>query len=93
LGIPVTTIPERIARFLRRRGSEMKVVFSTYQSSPQIAAAQADRVPTFDLVIADEAHRCAGPQAGVFATVLDAEKIKARKRLFMTPLTPRPRGE
>jgi superfamily II DNA or RNA helicase len=88
LGIPVTTDSERIARFLRRRGGEMKVVFGTYQSSPQIATAQANGVPAFDLVIADEAHRCAGPQAGVFATVLDPKKIRARKRVFMTA-TPR----
>jgi superfamily II DNA or RNA helicase len=88
LGVPVTTNPERIGRFLRRRGGAMKVVLATYQSSPQLASAQGARTPTFDLVIADEAHRCTGPQAGVFATVLDAEKIKARKRLFMTA-TPR----
>jgi predicted helicase len=88
LGIPVTTAPDRIARFLRRRGAEMKVVFATYQSSPQLASAQRDRVPMFDLVIADEAHRCAGPEAGPFATVVDAKKIKAHKRLFMTA-TPR----
>jgi len=67
---------------------ETKVVFSTYQSSARIAAAQASRVPALDLVIADEAHRGAGPEAGVFATVLDARKIRARKRLFMTA-TPR----
>jgi superfamily II DNA or RNA helicase len=88
LGVPVTTDAERIASFLRRRGAERRVIFSTYQSSPQIAAAQAGRTPGFDLVIADEAHRCAGSQAGVFATVLDQTKIKARKRLFMTA-TPR----
>jgi superfamily II DNA or RNA helicase len=88
LGVPVTTDPARIVGFLRRRGNEMKVVFSTYQSSPRLAAAQADRVPTFDLVIADEAHRCVGPEAGVFATVLDSAKIKGKKRLFMTA-TPR----
>jgi predicted helicase len=88
LGIPVTTEPDRIARFLRRRGAEMKVVFATYQSSPQIASAQHGRVPAFDLVIADEAHRCAGPDAGPFATVINAKKIRARKRLFMTA-TPR----
>ncbi len=45
-------------------------------------------MPAFDLVIADEAHRCAGPAAGPFAAVIDARKIKARKRLFMTA-TPR----
>jgi superfamily II DNA or RNA helicase len=88
LGIPVTTAPDRIARFLRRRDAEMKVVFATYQSSPQLASAQRGRVSAFDLVIADEAHRCAGPEAGPFATVVDAKKIKARKRLFMTA-TPR----
>jgi hypothetical protein len=33
-------------------------------------------VPAFDLVIADEAHRCAGPKAGPFATVIDSRKIK-----------------
>jgi superfamily II DNA or RNA helicase len=88
LGFPVTTDPAVIGGFLRRRGAEMRVVFATYQSSPRIAEAQADRTPAFDLVIADEAHRCAGPESGVFATVLNPAKIKASKRLFMTA-TPR----
>jgi len=87
LGVPVTTDPEDIARFLRRRGP--RVVFATYQSSPQVAAAFAGgRIPTFDLVLADEAHRCAGPVSSDFATVLDGSHIKARRRLFMTA-TPR----
>ena len=86
LGVPVTTDPMEITRFLRRRGGG--VVFATYQSSPRIAAAQVARVPAFDLVVADEAHRCAGPEAGVFATVLDPKRIKGRKRVFMTA-TPR----
>ncbi len=44
LGVPVTTDPADIAAFLRKRGT--RVVFSTYQSSPQVAAAQAlSRVP------------------------------------------------
>jgi hypothetical protein len=66
----------------------MRVVFATYHSSPRIAEAQQSRTPAFDLVIADEAHRCAGPQAGDFATVLAPKRIKASKRLFMTA-TPR----
>jgi predicted helicase len=86
LGVPVTTDPTEIAKFLRRRGGG--VMFATYQSSPRITAAQGRGVPGFDLVVADEAHRCAGPEAGVFATVLDRAKIKARKRVFMTA-TPR----
>ena len=43
LGLPVTTDPEVIAAFLRRRGR--RVVFATYQSSPQIAAAYTGRTP------------------------------------------------
>ncbi len=88
LGFPVTTDPAQIATFLRRR-SGPRVVFSTYQSSPQIAEAfELGRVPTFDLVVADEAHRCAGPISSDFGTILDATKIKAHRRLFMTA-TPR----
>ncbi|MBU3751939.1 MAG: DEAD/DEAH box helicase, partial [Mycobacterium sp.] len=88
LGVPVTTDPEVIAEFLRKR-SGPRVVFSTYQSSPQIAKAFAlGRVPALDLVIADEAHRVAGPVSSEFGTVLDATAIKAKRRLFMTA-TPR----
>ena len=88
LGVPVTTDPSEIAAFLRRR-SGPQVVFATYQSSPQIAKAfTLGRVPGFDLVVADEAHRCAGPVSSDFATVLDPMQIKAKRRLFMTA-TPR----
>jgi predicted helicase len=45
-------------------------------------------VPSFDLAIADEAHRCAGSVSSDFATILDSAGIKARRRLFMTA-TPR----
>ena len=87
LEYPVTTNPDDIATFLRKRGRQ--VVFSTYQSSPQITEAQThNRVPGFDLVIADEAHRCAGKVSSAYGTVLDDEAIRAKKRLFMTA-TPR----
>jgi predicted helicase len=86
LGFPVTTDPGVIAGFLRCRGR--RVVFSTYQSSPQIVAAYRGKAPQFDLAIADEAHRCAGRTSSEFATILDARKIRTRRRLFMTA-TPR----
>lgn len=58
-------------------------MLSTYQSSPQIEAAFAlGRVPGFDLVIADEAHRVAGPVSSDFATVLDPAVIRGERRLF-----------
>ena len=87
IGLPVTTDPAAIASFLDKHGP--RVVFCTYQSSRQVAEAQSrDRAPRFDLVIADEAQRCAGSVTSKFATVLDANQILAKRRLFMTA-TPR----
>lgn len=87
LAFPVTSDPVEIAKFLST--AEPKVVFSTYQSSNLIADAHADqKVPSFNLAIADEAHRCAGDKAGNFATILDGQRIRADKRLFTTA-TPR----
>jgi superfamily II DNA or RNA helicase len=87
LGIPVTTDPAVIAQFLRRDDHQM-VVFVTYQSSARLTKNELRDAPPFDLAIADEAHRCVGVAAGMFATILDAAKITARRRLFMTA-TPR----
>ena len=87
LGVPVTTDADGIGGFLRRRGQ--RVIFSTYQSSPQVAAAyRKHQTPTLDLAICDEAHRCAGPVGSDFGTILDPNKIPAKRRLFMTA-TPR----
>jgi predicted helicase len=84
---PVTSEVEEITEFLKQ--SKPKVVFCTYQSSDLIAQAQLDgSVPTFDLAVADEAHRCAGKADAGFATILDGEKIRANTRLFTTA-TPR----
>jgi len=88
LGVHVTTHVEEIRQFLTRRRRRSAVVFATYQSSDRIAAAQAISAPSFDLVLADEAHRCTGPANALFTTVLDASRIKAGRRLFMTA-TPR----
>ncbi|MEK7221769.1 MAG: DEAD/DEAH box helicase family protein, partial [Nitrospirota bacterium] len=89
LGVPVTTDPAAISQFLaRQRGGKPAVVFCTYQSSDRVAESQRSTTVPFDLVIADEAHRCAGHAESCFATILDASKIKAKKRLFMTA-TPR----
>ncbi len=87
VAFPVTSATGDIREFLLRPGP--KVVFSTYQSSPLIAQVQLDAaVPPFDLAIADEAHRCAGKAGSDFSAVLDAQRIRAAKRLFATA-TPR----
>jgi predicted helicase len=85
LAFPSTTDAGEIASFLRKRGT--RVIFSTYQSSPKIAEAfKQSKVPGFDLVIADEAHRCAGKVASEYGTVLDNDAIPAKKRLFLTAI-------
>ena len=76
-----------IKNFLDESGS--KVVFSTYQSAELVLQAQEHHdTSEFDLVIAEEAHRCAGKVSNAFGLVLDENKIKATKRLFFTA-TPR----
>lgn len=87
LGFPVTSDVKLIQEFIK--GPGLRVIFSTYQSSPLIAEAQKNKkIPAFDLVIADEAHRCAGKVGTDFSTVLDNKLIRADKRLFATA-TPR----
>jgi superfamily II DNA or RNA helicase len=87
LGLPVKTDPEDIARFLLR--TENVVVFSTYQSNPAIAEAlRKTETEGFNLAIADEAHRCASPEAGPFAMILNPTAIRTKLKLFMTG-TPR----
>ncbi len=87
LAFPVTSDASEVRNFLGGAGN--RVVFSTYQSSAVIAAAQADSaIPAFDLVVADEAHRCAGKVGSDFTAVLDNAQIRGHKRLFATA-TPR----
>lgn len=87
LSFEPTTNPEEIAKFLAREGK--KVVFATYQSSPKLAEAfHRYSLSPFDLIIADEAHRCAGNMKSAFGTVLNADELPAIHRLFMTA-TPR----
>ena len=85
--VPSTTDVDEIKRFMEVSGR--KVIFSTYQSSERIAEAyRANNLGPIDLIIADEAHRCAGKANSAYSTVLDNEQIPAAKRLFMTA-TPR----
>lgn len=86
LGIPVTTDARSVGDFLTSR--PMNVVFATYHSAPTLVAACRSEGHSFDLIIADEAHRCAGPASGLFGLATDSEALPGRRRLFMTA-TPR----
>jgi predicted helicase len=95
-GAPPTTNPDEIAAFLKKPGR--RVVFGTYASSDRIAKAQKKAgVPSFDLAVADEAHRIAGVVAvkdkseRSSRVMLEEKEIKAVRRLFATA-TPRITG-
>ena len=98
LECPVSTDPVEISRSLDGEGPT-RVVFCTYHSLGRITEAQAlHDAPEFDLAIADEAHRTTGALLDGrgsndakkidFQEFHDAERLRARKRLYMTA-TPR----
>ncbi len=102
LAIPVTTSTADIAERLAKPPplDQMRVVFSTYQSTPTIAEAMRKLGPLyeFDLAICDEAHRTTGIQElesrkgveGVspFLSIHHDHLLPCAKKMFMTA-TPR----
>lgn len=90
LEIPVTTDPTAISEALEKDDkAAMKVVFCTYHSLPIVEAAQDRGAPAFDMVLCDEAHRTTGIEDGgdktsPFVLVHDTDRIRAKKRLYMT---------
>lgn len=86
IGGRVTTNSEVIIDFLRRDFD--KIIFSTYQSLPQIEKALQNTDFQFDFILCDEAHKTAGTSSGIFSIVHDNKRIPALKRLYMTA-TPR----
>ncbi|MBQ6340007.1 MAG: DEAD/DEAH box helicase [Kiritimatiellae bacterium] len=84
---------------LAKTNGGFRVVFSTYQSLPQVIKAQkalnaeSPHQADFDLVICDEAHRTTGAAAkesreSAFILVHENSNLVAQKRLYMTA-TPR----
>ena len=96
LEIPVTTDPQKISQVLGGTDEDaMTVVFCTYHSLPIVETAQDQGAPAFDLVLCDEAHRTTGieqsddeTKTSPFVLVHNADRIRAKKRLYMTA-TPR----
>ena len=90
LEIPVTTDPTAISEALEKDDkTAMKVVFCTYHSLPIVEAAQDTGAPPFDMVLCDEAHRTtgiedSGDKTSPFVLVHDTDRIRAKKRLYMT---------
>ena len=94
LEIPVTTNPESISKALSDTTNEsVTVVFCTYHSLGLVEAAQDAGAPAFNIILCDEAHRTTGieqpgDKTSPFVLVHDAERIRGKKRLYMTA-TPR----
>jgi superfamily II DNA or RNA helicase len=83
----VDTDPNEVRRFIERETPGVKVVFSTYQSSPVVSQGVRG-LAAFDVAIFDEAHKTTGRPGDLFAHSLKDENIRIRKRLFLTA-TPR----
>ncbi len=85
LGFPTTTNPQAIQNYFSSSIGIPKVIFSTYHSSPVIKELCAlNKHLTFDITIADEAHRCTGTANSEFATIFETNGIRTCRKLFMT---------
>ena len=90
LAFPATTSADELAeRASAATPDAVTVIFATYQSCGVVKAAQELGLPTFNLVIADEAHRTAGAmldgeKASDFVLIHREEHIRADRRLYMT---------
>lgn len=95
LAYPASTDPGKLVALVSasHASEAITVVFSTYQSIQVISDAQRSGLPTFDLIICDEAHRTTGvtlseDDESYFVKVHDDSFLTAKKRLYMTA-TPR----
>ena len=99
LAFPATTDAKDLAEEIKKTDKgKMIVVFSTYHSINVISKAQsAYNLPTFDLIICDEAHRTTGAtftgdDESNFVKIHSNNNVKGKKRLYMTA-TPKIYGE
>lgn len=90
-----TSSPQALAELMAAVGEgpdrlPRLTVICTYDSLDKIEDTQhtPHHVPAFDLAVMDEAHRIAGRADKKWATINDAARIRAARRLYMTA-TPR----
>ncbi len=87
VGFRVDTDPAVVRAFLSRPTDDVKVIFSTYHSSPVVGAGSKEH-PPFDFAVFDEAHKTTGRSGRSFSYALSNGNIHIGKRLFLTA-TPR----
>ncbi|WP_416972124.1 Helicase associated domain protein [Streptomyces sp. 4F14] len=87
--VPLTTNPAELAALAAQFSSGPVTVYATYASLPAVIAAHRDhRLPSWDLVVVDEAHRTAGRLGKAWAAVHHDDQVPAARRLYLTA-TPR----
>lgn len=85
--LPMTTDPGELTALADHTGPV--TVYATYASLPTLLAAhQHHRLPPWDLLIVDEAHRTAGRAGKAWAAVHHDDQLPAARRLYLTA-TPR----
>jgi superfamily II DNA or RNA helicase len=84
-GYPVTTSAQELIKIFKENNILPTVVFATYQSSVVLKdACILNPELTFDLAIADEAHRCAGKSNSEFSIITHKNSIRTKRKLYMT---------
>lgn len=83
VSIKVDTDPSIVRNFLNINNNSIKIIFSTYQSAPIVAAALKNS-ESIDLAIFDEAHKTTGADNKLFGFCLYEKNISIKKRLFLT---------
>ncbi|MER8073444.1 Helicase associated domain protein [Streptomyces sp. NPDC094034] len=87
--IPLTTAPAELAALAGQSSTGPVTIYATYASLPAVTAAHRDhRLPTWDLVVVDEAHRTAGRLGKAWAAIHHDDQVPAARRLYLTA-TPR----
>ncbi|WP_329550393.1 DEAD/DEAH box helicase [Streptomyces sp. NBC_00696] len=87
--VPLTTDPAELASLVGQASPGPVTVYVTYASLPVVIAAHRDhRLPSWDLVVVDEAHRTAGRLGKAWAAVHHDDQVPAARRLYLTA-TPR----
>ena len=84
LGIEVNTEINEISKFINQKTEKLKLIITTYQSGNTLINALKESGYEFELGIFDEAHKTVGSKKKPFAQLLYEDKIKIKKRLFMT---------
>ncbi|MFI8076262.1 Helicase associated domain protein [Streptomyces sp. NPDC086033] len=86
---PMTTSPAELAALLTVASTGPATVYATYASLTAVVAAHRDyRLPPWDLIVVDEAHRTAGRLGKAWAAVHHNDQMPAARRLYLTA-TPR----